>query len=180
MAGVFLLTMLMATATQAQPNRQGNRGLYYGDRTGRLDYLDLTEEQSEQLTQLRTDHYNAMKPLRAKMDEIRARERTLLAEESVDLKEVEEVIDQQTELSNEMRKLQVKHQLAMKAVLTDEQVMKLEQGPRRPARMGQAPGYRRGQAPGYGRGQFPRDGRGSGWRNYRGPARGYGWSGSSS
>jgi Spy/CpxP family protein refolding chaperone len=164
------LTILMATATQAQPDRQGYRGLNYGDRTGRLDYLDLTDEQSEQLTQLRTDHYNAMKPLRAKMDEIRARERTLMAEKSVDLKEVEKVIDQQTELSNEMRKLQVKHQLAMKAVLTDEQVMKLEQGPRRPARMGQAPGY--------GRGQVPRDGRGSGWRNDRGP-RGYGWSGSS-
>ena len=159
-AGVFLLALLVASAINAQPNRQGNRG---------LSSLDLSEDQSEQITQLRTEHYNTMKPLRAKMAEIRAKERTLLSEESVDLKAVEKAIDEQTDLLNQIRKLQIKHQLAMKEVLTDEQVMKLEQRHRHSARrdharIGRGPGpgtgYGRGHDRGYGRGydrDFDRD-----------------------
>jgi Spy/CpxP family protein refolding chaperone len=157
-AGVFLLALLMVSATNAQPNRQGNRG---------LANLDLSEDQSEQITQLRTEHYKTMKPLRAKMTEIRAKERTLLSEESVDLKAVEKVIDEQTDLLNQIRKQQITHQLAIKNVLTDEQVMKLEQRRRHAARMGQSR---------FGRGQGPGSGYGRGYdRDYpRGDDRGYG------
>jgi len=167
-AGVFLLAILMITSLNAQPNRNGGRGMAYGNGEGRFAYLDLTEAQSEQITQLRTEHYNTMKPLRAKMAEMRAKERTLLSEASVDLKAVEKVIDQQTELLNQMRKLQIKNQLAIKEVLTDEQVMKLEQSQRHSARMGQ------GQK---GRGQGPGTGYGRGYD--RGYGRGYGRSGRS-
>jgi Spy/CpxP family protein refolding chaperone len=164
-AGVFLLAILMLASLNAQPNPNGNRGMAYGNREGRAANLDLTEAQSEQITQLRTEHYTTMKPLRAKMAEMKAKERTLLSEESVDLKAVEEVIDQQTELLNQMRKLQTKHQLAIKEVLTDEQVMKLEQ--RQSFRMGQDQ---------TGRGQRPGTGYGRGYsRGYdRGYDRGYG------
>ena len=153
-AGVFLLALLMGTAINAQPNRQGNRG---------LDYLDLSEAQSEQITQLRTKHYSTMKPLRAKMAEIKAKERTFLSEESVDLKAVDKTIDQQTDLMNQMRKLQIKHQLAVKDVQTDEQVMKLEQRQRYAARRGHARfGHGQGPGIGYGRGYARDDGRGYG------------------
>ncbi len=161
-AGVFLLALLMSAAINAQPNRQGNWG---------LSYLDLSEDQNEQITQLRTEHYNTMKPLRAKMAEIRAKERTLLSGESVDLKAVEKSIDEQTDLMNQMRKLQIKHQLAVKDLLTDEQVMKLEQRQRYAAHRGQGR-LGRGQGPGngYGRGYE----RGFERRDDRGFDRGYG------
>jgi len=186
-AAVFLLALLMGTATNAQPNRQKGGGFAYGDGEGKLSYLDLTETQNEQLTQLRTEHYNTMKPLRAKMAEIRAKERTLLSEENVDLKEIDKVVDQQTELMNQMRKLQIKHQVAVKEVLTDEQVMKLEQRQRHPARLGDArkghgqrpgTGYGRGYNRGYDRG-YERGDRGYD-RGDRGYDRGYGRSGRSS
>jgi len=150
-AGVLLLAFLMATTINAQPNRQGNWG---------LANLDLSEDQSEQITQLRTEHYNTMKPLRAKMAEIKAKERTLLSVESVDLKAVEKAIDEQTDLLNQIRKLQIKHQLAVKDVLTDEQVMKLEQRQRHSARRGQSRlGHGQGPGTGYGRGYERGDGR---------------------
>lgn len=136
-AGGFLLAILMATTMNAQSNRHGGRGMTYGEGEGRYAYLNLTEAQSEEITSLRTEHYSIMKPLRARMVEIRAKERTLTSEESVDLKAVDKVIDQQTELMNKMRKLQIKHQVEMKNVLSDEQVMKLEQGQRHSARKGQ-------------------------------------------
>lgn len=164
-AGVFLLAILMVSSLNAQPNR---RGMAYGDGEGRFAYLNLTEAQSGQITQLRTEHYNTMKPLRAKLDEMKAKERTLLSEETVDLKAVENVIDQQTELLNQMRKLQTRHQLAIKEILTDEQVMKLEQSQRPINRMGQG---QKGPGTGYGRG-YDR-------LHDRGFTRGYGRSGRS-
>jgi Spy/CpxP family protein refolding chaperone len=164
-AGVFLLALLMGTAIHAQSNRLGNRG---------LDNLELSEAQSEQITQLRTDHYSTMKPLRAKMAEIKAKERPLLSEESVDLKAVDKTIDQQTDLMNQMRKLQIKHQVAVKDVLTDEQVMKLEQRQRYAARRGQARfGHGQGPGIGYGRGYARDDARGYGRDDGRGYGRGY-------
>ena len=63
-AGVLLLALVMTLAMNAQPHRQGQRG---------MAELDLTEAQSEEITQLRTDHYTSMKPLKAKMAEVKAR-----------------------------------------------------------------------------------------------------------
>ena len=162
-AGVFLLAVLMTTAVNAQSMRHGGRGVAYGEGEGRIGKLDLTEAQSEEITTLRTEHYKTMKPLRARMVEIKAKERTLLSEESVNLKAVDKVIDQQTDLMNQMRKLQTKHQVAVKNILSDEQVMKLEQRLRHSARMGQG---RKGRGEGHGTGY----GRGYG----RGNDRGYG------
>jgi Spy/CpxP family protein refolding chaperone len=129
-AAALLFGLLLVTAVQAQP-RQGGRGSGPGgdgDSFGhRLAWLDLSETQEEEITSLRTQHYKEITPMRNKMAELKARERTLLSEESVDMKAVEKNIDEQTDLMNSMKKMRTKHQLAIKDVLSDEQVMKLQQ-----------------------------------------------------
>jgi len=145
-AGALLFGILMITTVNAQP-RQGGRGLGpcgagegpgYGrglnqseypqsGRAGQFARLDLSEEQQSEITSLRTEHYKEITPLRNKMAELKARERTLLSEESVDMKAVNLTIDEQTDLMNKMRKLQTKHQVAVKSNLTDEQLMQLQQ-----------------------------------------------------
>ena len=170
-AGVILLAILMATSVNAQSSRQGGRGMAHGEEEGRFTKLDLTEAQSEEITSLRTEHYKIIKPLRAQMAEIKAKERTLLSQESVDLKAVDKVIDQQTDLMNQMRKLQTKHQVAIKNLLSDEQVMKLEQRQRHSARMGQGrKGHGERSGAGYGRGYPGGNDRGHG-RGYERPGR---------
>lgn len=89
--------------------------------------LDLTEEQLEQMNILKIEHHKVMKPLRNQMAELNARERTLLSEDEVDMKSIHKVIDDQTDLMNKMRKLQAEHKVAARKILTDEQVMKLDQ-----------------------------------------------------
>jgi hypothetical protein len=42
-------------------------------------------------------------------------------------KSIHKVIDNQTDLMNKMRKLQAEHKVAAREILTDEQVMKLDQ-----------------------------------------------------
>ena len=147
-AGTLLLALLMVTALDAQ-RRSGGRALGPdGDRQGygyRSAWLELSDEQQEELSTLRTEHYKEITPLKNKMAELRARERTLLSEEDVDMKAVEKNIDEQTDLINKMRKLQTGHQLNVKKILTDEQVMKMQQGRRYTHRDGYyGKGYRRG------------------------------------
>ena len=129
--GILFLGLLMATAVDAQPARQGGRGNgYYGNGTGRemqRTRLELTDEQQEQITALRTEHYKAVTPLRYKLAELKAGERTLLSEEDVDMKAVNKNIDEQTEVENSLKKLQAEHQVAVKKILTDEQIMQFRQ-----------------------------------------------------
>lgn len=120
-AGVLLLGILMVTAVNAQAPRDG-RG------SGKFAALNLTEEQQEEITMLRTAHYKVMNPLKNKMSELKAREYTLMSEETVDIKAVNKTIDEQTSLINEMKKEQATHQVKIKNMLSDEQVMKLQQG----------------------------------------------------
>jgi len=130
LAGALLFGILISTAVSAQSHRQGGQG--HGAREGyngmyRHASLDLTEEQQTEITTLRTAHYKAITPLKNKMVELKARERTMLSEETVDMKAVNKTIDEQTDLTNKMRKLQVEQQVAVKSLLTDEQVMKMQQ-----------------------------------------------------
>jgi len=92
-----------------------------------LAILDLTEEQQVQLSALRTDHIKTMKPLRAEMAELQARERTLLAQEEIDVKAVHKVIDQQTDLSNIFQKMQLENRLTCRNILTEEQQVIFDQ-----------------------------------------------------
>lgn len=113
----FLFAGIMATETNAQP-RHGFAG---------WSLLDLTDEQEEELTSLRLEHYKEVKPLRSKMIELKARERTLLAEDNVDMKALNNVIDEQTDLNNKIRKLRAEHRVQVRSQLTDEQRMILDQ-----------------------------------------------------
>ncbi|MGW8316552.1 MAG: Spy/CpxP family protein refolding chaperone [Bacteroidales bacterium] len=131
-AGLLLLAIILTAGLNAQPYRHGGgpyaRGMQRDSiRPMIMDRLDLTADQQSAMKELRTAHFNTMKPLRAKLAELRARERTLLAQEEVDMKAVNALIDEQTELMNQMKKLRVEHQLAVQNILTDEQQMMLEQ-----------------------------------------------------
>ena len=149
-AGVFLLAAFMLTGLNAQSIHKGGHGQGQGQRhhgtvvrqghrphanmTGqrreRLAHhfsIDLSEEQKAEMKSLKYEHFKTMKPLKSKMVELKARERTLLSEENIELKSVYNIIDEQTDLMNKIKKLQVEHRLNAKSILTEEQVMKLEQ-----------------------------------------------------
>lgn len=118
-----------------QGNRQGagqgagqayrQRGEAFGPRQQAI--LDLSEDQKEQLSTLKVQQYKTLKPMKAEMGELKARERTLMSQEEVDVKALNKLIDQQSDLMSKMRKSQVTQKLAFREILTDEQLMKLDQ-----------------------------------------------------
>ncbi len=119
-AGIVLVAAMIATGLNAQSPGKGHRGL------AQNLSLELSEEQQAQMTGLRTAHFKTMNPLQNKMAELKAKERTLLSEEQVDMKAIYNVIDEQTALLNKIRKLQAEHRVNVRGILTDEQVMKME------------------------------------------------------
>ena len=107
----------------------GQGGQAYGQRHGQhvQNLLNLDDEQKEALKTLRLKHYKEMKPIKAEIGELQARQLTLMSQEEVDVKSVNKLIDEKTSLMNVMQKKKVNHQLAFREVLTDEQIMKLDQ-----------------------------------------------------
>ncbi len=87
---------------------------------------NLTDEQKEQLNSLRVEHYKEMKPMKAEMAELKAREHTLMSQEVVDVKSVNKLIDEQTSLMNKIQKKNLNHRLAVREILSDEQLMMLD------------------------------------------------------
>lgn len=163
---VFALSALLTIGLNAQPRR--GQGPCQGPDQGfkRANFqtaLNLSEEQQDQMKTLRLEHQKAMIPLRNKMIELKAQNRTLMSESEVDLKLVNKNIDDQTALSNKIQKLQTEHKLAVKEILTDEQEMMIASraGKRGMQGFGKHSGYGKGQGPAcY---QAPR-GQGSGGR----------------
>jgi Spy/CpxP family protein refolding chaperone len=131
----LLLSVIVLTGVNAQPGGgQGygpqhpdNQEFVPGKGMAQPFSLDLSPEQQEQMKAIRLEHYKVMKPLRLKMAELRAREQTLLSEDPADMKAINQVIDEQTNLMNQIRKNQVEQKLAVREILTDEQQMKLDQ-----------------------------------------------------
>lgn len=127
--GIFLLTLVLSTGLQAQAKHRGGQGSQYAHQGNQFHgkALDLSEDQQSELKSLRLENYTSMKPLKNKMAELKAKERTLMSEQKVNLNEVNSVIDEQTKLSSQIRKMQAAHKVKVKSVFTDEQLMKLEQ-----------------------------------------------------
>lgn len=166
----FAIILLMATATDAFAQR--GRGL---DRVGGLEQVcpnipNLTEEQQQQITELRTAHLKEMQSKRDQIDVNRAQYRALMRGDRADMDAINANIDERTELRNQMEKTQAAHHQAIRNLLTEEQRVWFDAVPRGFSRAGARPGPGMRQAAPYG----GRGGRGAGvMRNRPGSRRGF-------
>jgi Spy/CpxP family protein refolding chaperone len=151
---VFALSTLLMVGLNAQPRRGQGPGQGLNQGFGRANFqsaLNLSEEQQDQMKTLRIEHQKAMRPLKNKIIELKAQNRTLMSESEVDIKGVNKNIDEQTALSNKIQKLQAEHKLAVREILTDEQEMMIasRSGKRGMPGYGRHSGYSKGQGSGY-------------------------------
>lgn len=89
-------------------------------------FLDLTEDQQKQITDLRNSHLKEVLPLKNKLAELRTQYHTLITAESPDQKAIEKNIDAQTDLQNKLKKSAADFQLRFRKVLTEEQRLILD------------------------------------------------------
>jgi len=90
------------------------------------EMLNITDEQKDQMKQLRLDMTREMLPLRNEMGVLRAEYRKLMGAEKPDEKSINANIDKQTALMNKMKKVRSKYALKMRSILTEEQWLMIQ------------------------------------------------------
>jgi len=138
-----------------------NRPYYWGE-----CILDLTPEQNEKITELRTNHLQDLTQLHNELNVKRAQLRSLQVTANPSLDEINKVIDEMGAIRTKIQKRSAAHRASVADLLTDEQ--KAMYNTRRGAGMGIGAGV-----VGRGGGRFTRGGRGRGAG--RGMGRGMGW-----
>jgi len=121
---------------------------------------DLTEDQQAKIEALRLDHLKEMTALRNQTNELRAKKQTLMTTDNTDMKEINSVIDQMTELQNKKMKVSAKHQQDVRNLLTDDQKVYFDSHSHRGHRKGRGMSSRKGNGRGQGNGQGTGNGRG--------------------
>lgn len=133
---VMMLVVLMGltTVVMSQPNGRGegrehNGGKHEmraGNHRGPVNELNLTDEQKEAFQKSRVETEKLLQPLRNQLGEAEAHQRTLVTAEKPDMVAINKNIEKMGALQTEIKKVQTKHRLEMRAQLTDEQRVKMD------------------------------------------------------
>lgn len=86
----------------------------------------LSEEQREAIKQQNLEHMKATTPLRNKMNELQAKQKSLLSAEKPNRKEIDKNLEEIASVQSQLRKLQVERQLAFRETLTEEQRIRFD------------------------------------------------------
>lgn len=122
--------LLFASTAMAQPGprpeHKGPRG-HMGMMQGKACAgLQLTDEQQNQMADLRLELQKQMEPLRAKMVVLRSDLKLLMIAETPDMKKIEAKSNEISKLQGETHLLQLKHKLQVRSMLTPEQKKKFD------------------------------------------------------
>lgn len=121
--GLFLFSAANAMAQRGQGSK--GQGMGKADGPGVLKQCqmipDLTEEQQEQMKDLRVDQMKEMTQYRNNLTERRASLRTLQTQESPDMEAINNTIEEMGEIRTEMHKARAEHHQEIREILTEEQ-----------------------------------------------------------
>jgi len=147
---MIALVSMVAVAQNQRPRAMNGNGaggnVNKGDQC-RLEMVipDLTDEQAAELKELRLEQLEASQMHKNLNGEIMAKQRTLMSANPLDQKALDNLIDEKTSLMNKHLKANVAHQAAVKAVLTDEQQVYMNQMMHKRGQLAQGNGMGRGQ-----------------------------------
>ncbi len=123
--GIILFTQnLTAQKGKGYYKGQGDAGWHQGFC---LSIPDLSDEQKEQISQLRIKHFKEVKGLKNELNEKMAKHQTLITADEANLDEINKNIDEITQIKNKLMKAKAAHQQAIRALLTEEQKVLFDQ-----------------------------------------------------
>ena len=122
MMTITLMFLVINLVNAQQGPRNGNRqGQGYGQGYGLEQGLNLSDEQQETMKTIRLKLQKDVMPVRNKLGENKAKLRTLTTSETVDMKAVNKLIDNNGQLSANIAKLRAANHQEIRKMLTDEQ-----------------------------------------------------------
>ena len=133
---MFIAASLILTASAfAQPGRMHSEGMgkqcmHGKEHKGHMSMIpDMTEQQKEQMEELRTEHLKVMLPLKNQLTEKHARLNTLSTVENVDMKKINKTIDEIGEIKTKMMKEHASHRQEIRKLLTEDQRLVFDMHP---------------------------------------------------
>lgn len=167
--GIFVIGIIgsVAFVKQAEAQRGKRRGM-----RGGMAALELTDEQKEKMSDLRSAHQKAMVDLRAAHAKARIDLGEIRKQDNPSASDIQAKVDAVTAAQGKIMAREIQHNIDVKNLLTAEQKEKLGE-----MRRGGREGFRGRGGPGFrGRGGPGFRGRGPGFRDNDGPRfRGRGW-----
>lgn len=97
----------------------------YAQKRGEHQKL-FTEEQHETIKELRLETAKKVKPLRNELRELTAHQQTLTTADQADLKAINKNIDKMSEVKTELAKVMAAQHQEVRALLTEEQLLKFD------------------------------------------------------
>lgn len=149
---ILLMTLLLGLTASSFAQRGQNKRTFQ-DRPGPCAYQandvnramfripDLTDEQKEQIRNIRLENRSAMLPYRNQINEKRARLQTLTTGDQQDLDAANQVVEEIGVLRTEMMKQRLANRVKVRDVLTEEQrvIFDSHPGPALGSRMNRGP-----------------------------------------
>ena len=86
----------------------------------------FTEEQREKMKELRLATVKEVKPIKNELGELRAKQRTLTTADNADLNSINKNIDKMSKLQADIKKIVAKQDQEIRAMLTEEQLLKYD------------------------------------------------------
>lgn len=138
----LVITAFLFSSVFSQPRRMQQRQFDRQEREelreerdevrGLLNCIpDLTDEQQEQIENLRIEHLKAMKPIKDQIAEKRVQLRTMSTAEKVDMAKVNAIIDEIGILTTQLLKERINHQQSIRKMLTEKQRVIFDSMPQR-------------------------------------------------
>jgi len=130
---LFLGFTIMAFAQPGPGRGEGRRWVNedQGFKHRSMDLPNLTDEQKEKISDLRTENMKVMLQKRNQVHEKMAKLRTLETAEKADMKAINGLIDEISEIKADMAKQQAAHRQQVRKLLTDEQRVIFDSRPHR-------------------------------------------------
>lgn len=100
----------------------------------------FSEEQKEQVKQIRLVTAKKVKPLKNELRELMARQQTLTTEENTDIKAINANIEKISDVKTEIAKIHAAQHQEVRSSLTEEQLLKFDQ--RKPHQRSRKPHFR--------------------------------------
>lgn len=165
---ISALFLVMASALIAQPG-YGRKGQNFEGERGMQEFRipDLTEEQEEEIQEIRTTHIADMAEFRTDMRILRAEYRDLTSGKDYNKKAASQKIDEITSLKNKMMQQNLEHRNEVRSLLTNDQKVYFDKHRFGRNHRGFGPGnfhHKRGFGEGFGRQKQGKPGR-RGWQD---------------
>jgi Spy/CpxP family protein refolding chaperone len=133
---IIVVSFFISTALMAQPSKEQkpwrgdsqNKEMVKkrSDRNKGEFQNFFTEEQKEQIKELRLETAKKIKPLKNELGELMARQQTLTTAEKADLKAINKNIDEMSDIKADMAKIMAAQHQQIRSFLTDEQLVKFD------------------------------------------------------